>query len=107
MTNYNTEGILAALIRNRGLEFGYELEPVIISGTDPVVAPAGSCFYRFRCLGATDAVIAAALDLNGDAVTGLAGVTITAADFPYDYRLTSIDLTSGSVIAYLKLITDI
>jgi hypothetical protein len=104
---YNIEGIVKNQIRDRELLYGYEQEPVIISGTDPVLAGAGSCFYRFRCLGATDAVIAAALDLNGDAVTGLAGVTITAADFPYDYRLSSIDLTSGSIIAYKKMIVDL
>lgn len=104
---YNDQGIVQSLVRNRALQLGYELTPVIISDADPHVAPTGTYFYQFRCLGATDAVIAAVLDTQGDAITGLAGVTITAADVPYNILCTSIELTSGAIIAYLKNIPDL
>jgi hypothetical protein len=105
--SYNLEGVVKSLIRDRALEFGYELTPLIINDTGAHVAPTGTYFYQFRCLGATDAVINEVLDTQGVAISGLAGVTITAADVPYNILCTSIDLTSGAVIAYLKNINDL
>jgi hypothetical protein len=104
---YNDQGIVQSLIRNRALQLGYELTPVIISDTAVHAAPTGTYFYQFRCLGATDAVIDEIIDTQAAAVAGFAGVTITAADVPYNYLCTSIQLTSGAVIAYLKNIPDL
>lgn len=104
---FNHKGIILTQIRDRQLLYGYEVTPLIITDTSAHPAAAGNCFYQFRCLGSTNAVIASALDLDGAAVSGLAGVTITAADQPYNIRLSSITLTSGKIIVYSKLLQDL
>jgi hypothetical protein len=104
---YNITGVVKNQIRDRALLYGYEQAPTIVSNTTPAVPADGAVFYQFRCLGAANAVIASAIDANGAAVAGLAGVTITAGDFPYNFRLSSITLTSGSIVLYSKLTADL
>lgn len=77
----------------------YVATPVIVTGTSATPAPNGQFYYIIRAL--SDAVIASAKDLNGDAVSGLAAVALGKNDPELHFTLSDITLTSGSVVLYL------
>lgn len=86
------------------LSLGYEVDPKVISGTDPVTPDNGCVFYCIKPIGG-DIVIASAKDAKGTAISWLAGVTILEAD-EFKIRLSEIDLTSGTAVGYQKLLEE-
>jgi hypothetical protein len=80
---------------------GQESGNIVNTGTSASPAPTGQFIYKIAAFGG-NAVIASAKDLNGAAITGFAGITVTdgyqnALVFP----LSEVTLTSGKVIEYL------
>jgi flavodoxin len=90
----NTADIIEDSLGGKGLE--------IISDTAAHIPPAWQCFKAINIM--TDTIIAAHLEDSGAPVTGtLTGVSFTAGVWIFG-KFTSIELTSGALIAYLGAI---
>lgn len=105
-TPFNWQGIVQTLQKQILLQYGMQMNPIIIVDSTAVSAPTGACFYQFRAVGG-NVVIDTILDIDGNAITGMSGVTLTPTDFPYNLRASSIKLTSGKLLCYRKIIQDL
>lgn len=98
--NQDISGVVKLLTKTLQDSYGFEVEPMEITGTDPISAPEGYFFYVIRAWGA-DAVINTITTPKGDTSTIINGTTVTDGDYLY-YPIKTIDLTSGSAIGYLQ-----
>lgn len=101
MPIYNYETLIGEVIRDRQIEFGYVSTPVFVIDATAQTAPASQCFYRIKPYG-EDAVITSVLDLNGDAITQLAGATIVAGS-TFLGRFSAIQFSNPSAGKFVKL----
>lgn len=92
------EGVYRILQKMIQQQYGFEIQPAIITDNQPHVAPPGSFIYCIKPLNG-DAVIASALDLTGNPITGLASITIKQGN-EFKFPLSSITLTSGVLAVY-------
>jgi hypothetical protein len=102
MQAYNLEQQIRLLVKTLQMGLGYEQIPLVIEDTETYTAPSGSFFYAVKAMNG-DAVIAEALDINGNVV--LSGFTIKDGD-ELKFPLSEITLTSGDAIAYKGVTID-
>ena len=93
---YNIEALVRLGILQIQSAYGYNQQPVVSTGT--VTADTGEFYYAFKAIDG-DAVISSVKDLQGNAVAGLAGVTIKQGDY-LQFPATEIVLTSGKIVVY-------
>lgn len=88
-------------------EFGSGSIAPVIGSVAGAVTPTntGSYFYAIKADGAADVVISAMTYVNGQAVSGVANLTILAGDVLF-IPCTSFTLVSGKYIAYQRTIND-
>jgi len=100
-TQYTYEVLCQILMRMAGQEGNN----IVNTGTSASPAPNGQFIYKVAAFGG-NAVIASAKDLNGNAISGFAGITVSdgyekALVFP----MSEVTLTSGKVIEYVGNLT--
>jgi hypothetical protein len=103
MQSFNLEQQIRLLIKTLQMGLGYEQVPVVIDGdTATYTAPSGSFFYAVKAMNG-DALIAEALDINGESVMN--SFTIKDGD-ELKFPLSEITLSSGSAILYKGVTID-
>lgn len=97
--------LLKALFRNMRLSFGGEIQTPKFSTTTGANTPAsGNVIYCIKPLGA-NVTITSAKDINGTAISALAGVEIQRGDEYKDY-FTEITFSSTTVVRLYEKIKD-
>ncbi len=101
----NWLAIFNGIRRSWDLSLGYECNPIISTTTGANTAQAGSVFYCMKPL-VGDATITTILDVEGNAITALAGATIQQGD-EFKIRFSSVTFsTTDPVVLYRKATSD-
>lgn len=101
----NWLAIFNGIRRSWDLSLGYECNPVISTTTGANTPQAGCVFYCIKPISG-DATISAILDVEGNAITALAGATILEGD-EFKIRFSSVTFsTTTPVVLYQKNTSD-
>jgi hypothetical protein len=101
----NWLAIFNGIRRSWDLSLGYECNPVISTSITAKTPQAGCVFYCMKPL-VSDATITTILDVDGNAITALAGATIQQGD-EFKIRFSSVTFsTTDPVVLYQKNTSD-
>lgn len=101
----NWLAIFNGIRRSWDLSLGYECNPVISTSITAKTPQAGCVFYCMKPLNG-DATITTILDIDGNAITALAGRTIQQGD-EFKIRFSSVTFsTTNPVVLYQKALSD-
>jgi hypothetical protein len=101
----NWLAIFNGIRRSWDLSLGYECNPVISTTTGANTPQAGCTFYCIKPL-VGDATITTILDVDGNAITALAGAIIQQGD-EFKIRFSSVTFsTTDPVVLYQKALSD-
>lgn len=104
--NTGIEGLYMLTQRMYQTMFGLRIAPEVAANTTVTIATAASKFiYCIKPLGAA-ATITSAKDLNGTAITGLAGISIAQSD-EFKFPLKEIVFTGTLAIYYADSLSNV